>query len=191
MDDGCPRVVNRRRAVMIILICLPPRCSIFQLNYGPTGQTWEASRDPTHDQVHFRLACPRRCFLCRLFAVALQPAIQISQFFVSKLVEPGLMKFFRRHRLLNTFLVLCANSGANEQSEGASRRENGNLVFHRAGAARLRAGIAWSSCVFDSKRGYDPAAKAAKREFWETVSPTEATLLRRPCYLVSEATFQQ
>ena len=106
---------------MIILICLSPHGSIFQLNYGPTGQTWEASRDPAHDQVHFRLACPRRCFLCglcRFFPVALQPPIQISQFLIGKFVEPGLMKLFRRHRLLNTSLVLCTNSGANEQSEG-------------------------------------------------------------------------
>lgn len=133
---------------MIILICLPPHCSIFQLNYGPTGQTWEASRDPAHDQVHFRLACPRRCFLCGLFAVALQPAIQISQFFIGKLVEPGLMKFFGRHRLLDTSLVLCANSGANEQDERAKRRVDKNSVFHRADGARLRIGTAWSRCVF-------------------------------------------
>ena len=103
---------------MIILICLSPHCSIFQLNYGPTGQTWEASRDPAHDQVHFRPARPRRGFLRGFFTVALEPPVQISQFFITKLVEPGLVKLFGRHRLFDTSLVLCTNSGANEQSEG-------------------------------------------------------------------------
>ena len=56
---------------MIILIRLSPRCPIFQMDYSITGQTWEAPRDPAHDQVHFRPACPRRCFLGGFLPVTL------------------------------------------------------------------------------------------------------------------------
>src|SRR5438552_10837001 len=97
MDDRSAGMINRRRAEVIILICLSPYCPVFELDYGPTGETREASRDPAHDQVHFRPACPRRGLLRGFFAVACQPAIQISQFFIAKLVESGLLKLFRRH----------------------------------------------------------------------------------------------
>src|SRR5689334_2145307 len=95
MDDRSARVINRRRAVMIILVCLSPRCPIFQVDYGVTHQTWEAPRDPAYDQVHLRPARPRCRLLRGLFAVALEPSIQISQFFLAQLVEPGLVKLFR------------------------------------------------------------------------------------------------